>query len=174
MKPPESYIGDRTKIFYVDINCLPFRMRRISSSNISAWQLLINSKYQPSILQRAVSSLGPKLTLDQTTVDSGTKGRKVRLTFDPLGTAAPMTVKAKIKLRGLGVKGLSYRHRCQHLVVSVFRGNRKAQRIEFTRCLFLLKKTISYGWSCPLLQMRRRILVLSYASHKLSIRMTEY
>ncbi len=53
--------------------------------------------------------MGPKLTLDQTTVDSGTKGRKVRLNFDQLGTAAPMTVKAKIKLRGLGVKGLSYK-----------------------------------------------------------------
>ena len=65
---------------------------------------------------------------------------KVAGLFDPLGTAVPMTVKAKIKLRELGVKGLSWKDSvpsddktwwCQY-----FEEIEKLKMIEFPRCLF--------------------------------------
>jgi hypothetical protein len=65
---------------------------------------------------------------------------KVAGLFDPLGASAPMTVKAKIKLRELGVKGLRWNDAvatddkiwwCQY-----FEEIEKLKMIEFPRCLF--------------------------------------
>ncbi|KAI9565123.1 hypothetical protein GHT06_008892 [Daphnia sinensis] len=65
---------------------------------------------------------------------------KVAGLFDPLGTAAPMTVKAKIKLRELGVKGLSWKDSVSGedriWWFQYFEEIEKLKGVEFLRCLF--------------------------------------
>jgi hypothetical protein len=65
---------------------------------------------------------------------------KVAGLFDPLGAAAPITVKAKIRLRHLGVKGLKW----EDVVTgpdrewweSYFDTMQQLKTVEFARCLF--------------------------------------
>ncbi|XP_046459823.1 uncharacterized protein LOC124206177 [Daphnia pulex] len=60
--------------------------------------------------------------------------------FDPLGTAAPMTVKAKIKLRELGVKGLQWEDPVvgdeKEWWEEYFQKIGRLKEIELPRCLF--------------------------------------
>ncbi|XP_045027086.1 uncharacterized protein LOC123470616 [Daphnia magna] len=65
---------------------------------------------------------------------------KVAGLFDPLGAAAPMTVKAKIRLRHLGVKGLRWEDAVTGLDrewwENYFDTIEQLRTVEFSRCLF--------------------------------------
>ena len=66
--------------------------------------------------------------------------------FDPLGTAAPMTVKAKIKLRELGVRGLQWNDPVigeeRSWWEEYFTRIEKLKSILFPRCLFPAEEDI--------------------------------
>ena len=64
---------------------------------------------------------------------------KVAGLFDPLGTAAPMTVKAKIRLRVLGIKGLKWDDAVdgddRDWWSQYFDGIQRLKSVEVPRCL---------------------------------------
>ena len=88
----------------------------------------------------ATDMLGFRVKLENITYTRVGLLSKVAGLFDPQGTAAPITVKAKIRLRQLGVKGLKWDDPvtgsdCDWWKL-YFSTMDQLRQVEFSRCLF--------------------------------------
>jgi hypothetical protein len=96
--------------------------------------------------------------------------------FDPQETAAPMTIKGKIRLRELGVRGLdwteSVNEKDREWWAQYFQTIQQLKDVEFPRCLFERKKTSSVQ-SCTRSPMPRRKHVLPFVISATATRMAE-